>query len=63
MLNFKAGYSHIWNQYAGGTGEAHIDLGIGLQYRFSKRMSIYFQSGIMVTQEAFFSPLRFGLRF
>ena len=62
LINLKIGYNHIWNQYKNGTGTALIELGGGLNYRFSEKFGVYLQSGFMITQQTFFIPIKLGLR-
>ncbi|NPD47327.1 MULTISPECIES: hypothetical protein [unclassified Lentimicrobium] len=62
LINLKIGYNHICNQYKNGTGSALIELGGGLNYRFSEEFDIYLQSGFMITQQTFFIPIKLGLR-
>ncbi len=62
LINLKVGYNHIWNQYDNGTGTALIELGGGLNYRINADFDIYLQSGFVMMQEAFFIPVRVGLR-
>jgi len=63
IMNFKIGYSHIWNQYENGTGTALGELCIGLNYRLTEKLDIYAKSGLAMTQQALFIPNRIGVRF
>lgn len=63
ILNIELGYSHLWNQYSGGTGTAIVGAQIGLNYRITKNTSAYIQAGTLVTQQASLIPLTLGLRF
>lgn len=63
LLNIKTGYSHIWNQYADGTGSAQIEFGAGVHYQIKPRLGIFLQSGWMYSQQAVFVPLRLGVLF
>ena len=63
LLNIRAGYSHIWNQYEGGTGSALGELALGLNYKLTKNLGIYVKSGFLWTQQSKLIPVRLGLRF
>ena len=63
LLNFKLGYDHIWNQYAGGTGSAHTELGIGLNYKLTEKIGLYGKAGLVATQQAFLIPITIGVRY
>jgi hypothetical protein len=62
FINLRGGYSHIWNQYAGGTGTSLFEPGIGFNYRISNRLHVYIQSGLLFTQQSYFIPIRIGIR-
>ena len=63
LINLKTGYSHIWNQYANGTGTGFGELCVGLNYRMTEKMYVYTKSGFTMTQQSFLIPLRLGIRF
>lgn len=63
ILNTKIGYSHIWNQYENGTGTALVELGAGVNYQLYERMSVYIQSGFLLTQQSSLIPLKVGVHF
>ncbi len=63
LVNFKLGYSHIWNQYDNGTGTGLGELCIGLNYRMTEKMDIYLKSGYTMTQQSLLIPIRLGIRF
>lgn len=62
IINLKIGYNHIWNQYENGTESVIFELAGGLNYKVTKRLGIYLQSGIMSAQQSFFIPIRLGVR-
>jgi hypothetical protein len=62
-LNFRAGYSHIWNQYEGGTGTPLIEPGIGVAYRLKNKNSLLLRTSLVVTQQVAFFAVRLGLSF
>lgn len=59
-LNFRAGYSHIWNQYEGGTGTPLIEPGIGVVYRTQNKKMLLLRTSLLVTQQVAFFALRLG---
>jgi hypothetical protein len=61
VLNFKAGYNHIWNQFENGTGSALGEFGAGIKYRISNKISVHIQAGVLRTQQAQFFPIRLGI--
>ncbi len=63
LLNFKLGYDHIWNQYAGGTGSAHTELGIGLNYKLTEKIGLYGKTGLVRTQQAALVTFSIGVRY
>jgi hypothetical protein len=63
LLNMKFGYSHIWNQYDGGSGTGLVDFGGGLRYRVTQRLSIYARSGVQFAQQCVFIPVSIGVKF
>ena len=63
LINFKVGYSHIYNQYEGGTGSTMAELGGGFHYRLLPQIDIYLQSGWLLSQQVIFLPFRLGVQF
>ncbi|MDA3808040.1 MAG: hypothetical protein PF440_09040 [Thiomicrorhabdus sp.] len=63
LINLKIGYSHIWNQYQDGTGTVLSELCLGLNYRLTEKLDIYSKSGVAMTQQSLFIPIRIGFRF
>jgi hypothetical protein len=63
LLNIKAGYDHIWNQYEGGTGTAFGEFAAGVSYKLTEKLNIYLKSGILFTQQSSLIPIRIGLGF
>lgn len=63
LLNVKSGYSHIWNQYDGGTGTMHTEFGIGLNYKLTEKFGLCLKSGMLFTQQAFLIPINIGFRY
>lgn len=62
LINANMGYSHIWNQYSGGTGSVMGELTLGMSYQLSKRYDIYVKSGLLLTQQSTLFPIKIGLR-
>lgn len=63
FINLRIGYNHIYNQYENGNGSGLGELGLGLSYRISDRYSLYWKSGILVSQQSLLFPVRMGFRF
>lgn len=63
LLNIKVGYDHIWNQYEGGTGTALGEFTAGIDYKLSEKLNMFLKSGMLFTQQAFFIPIKMGIRF
>ncbi|MCB9425957.1 MAG: hypothetical protein H6584_02850 [Flavobacteriales bacterium] len=63
LINFKLGYSHIWNQYDGGTKTSLIELNLGLHHKLNNRHSISLKSGITLTQQSLLIPITLGFRY
>ncbi|MDB4025636.1 hypothetical protein N9438_03685 [Flavobacteriaceae bacterium] len=61
--NLRIGYNHIWNQYENGTGSILFELGGGIKYKLTKKLNVYLQSGILITQQSSFFPIRLGIKF
>lgn len=59
----RFGVNHIWNQYSGGSGSMQVEFGAGLNVKLSDNLDLYALSGVLFTQEAFFIPIRLGIRF
>lgn len=59
----KIGYSHLWNQYENGTGTALVEFGYGYNFQATDNIAIYLKTGILLTQQSFLIPIRFGVRF
>ncbi|MDH5609076.1 MAG: hypothetical protein OEY56_06315 [Cyclobacteriaceae bacterium] len=62
LINLKLGSNHIWNQYENGKQSVLFDLSGGLSFKFTGSYSAYFTSGLLLTQQAFLIPVRFGIR-
>lgn len=62
LVGIKAGYSHIWNQYEGGTRTGLVELLGGVRFQMGNTREIYITSGICLVQQAFVIPLRVGLQ-
>lgn len=63
LLNLKLGYSHIWNQYEGGTGTILTEFGIGINYKVTEKFGLFLKTGILLTQQSSLIPIAIGLRF
>lgn len=63
IVDFKIGYSHLFNQYENGTGTILTELNIGGNIKLSDKGRLYIKSGIMLTQQASLIPISFGYRF
>ncbi len=63
ILNLKIGYTHIWNQYDGGTGSALVEFGVGEGFRITDKLGIYLKSGLLITQQSVLIPIKMGVRF
>ncbi len=63
IVYWHAGYSHLWNQYAGGTGTFLSDLGLRVQYKFSPKVGIQASAGLLSSQQSFIRPYRIGVIF
>ena len=63
LIDLRIGHNHIWNQYDNGSGSLLAEFGIGLNYGFTDTLSVYCQSGFLLTQQCFFIPIRVGLKF
>ncbi len=63
ILNLKIGYTHIWNQYDGGTGSGLVEFGIGEGYKVTEKLNFFLKSGLLITQQSFLIPIRLGVRF
>jgi hypothetical protein len=63
LFNIKVGYDHIWNQYEGGTGTALGEFTAGIDYKLSEKLNMFLKSGMLFTQQAFFIPIKIGIRF
>tara|TARA_B110000114_G_C14925370_1_gene330209 strand:+ start:88 stop:606 length:519 start_codon:yes stop_codon:yes gene_type:complete len=61
--NLRIGYNHIWNQYENGTGDILFELGGGIKYKIIEKLNVYLQSGILITQQSSFFPVRLGIKF
>ncbi|MFT2008560.1 hypothetical protein ACMA1I_07785 [Pontibacter sp. 13R65] len=66
-LNTKKGYSQLhsqfWNRNENRTGTALVELGAGLRHRLTEKMEVYLQSGILLSQQSAFFPIRIGVHF
>lgn len=63
LVNFKLGYSHIWNQYENGTGTFLGEFGAGINYKFTDQFTMYLKTGFTITQQSLLFPIRVGFRF
>jgi hypothetical protein len=63
IVYWNIGYSHLWNQYAGGTGTLMSDVGLRLQYQISYKVAIHASTGFFHTQQSYIRPYRIGLVF
>lgn len=63
VLGVRCGYSHINNQYEGGTKTAYADLNIGIAYKCNDKLQIQLDSGLTFMQQHVFFPVRIGIRF
>jgi hypothetical protein len=63
IIYWNLGYSHLWNQYAGGTGTFLSDLGLRVNYKISQKHSIQASTGLFNTQQSFIRPYRLGIVF
>jgi len=62
LINLKFGTNHIWNQYENGQQSMMFDLSGGISFKFKGSYSAYLTSGLLLTQQAFLIPVRFGIR-
>ncbi len=62
LVNLKVGSNHIWNQYENGQQSVMFELSGGINYKLKGNFSVYIASGILLTQQAFLIPIRFGIR-
>ena len=63
LLGLKLGYDHVWNQYDGGHGSGLSEACAGINYTFNQNLDVFLKSGIRVMHDAFFVPIRLGVRF
>ena len=63
LLNLKVGYDHLWSQYEGGTGTSMAEFGLGVNYKLTENLNIFFKTGMLYTQQSLLLPLRIGIRF
>lgn len=63
IVFWNIGYSHLWNQYAGGTGTLMSDIGLRLHYQISPKLGIQASTGLFNTQQSFIRPYRIGVVF
>jgi hypothetical protein len=63
LFNLRIGYSHIWNQYADGSGTVYTELGLGLNYKIKEKFGIYIKSGMVITQQSVLIPITLGFRY
>jgi len=63
LINLKFGYSHVENQYENGTGTGLGEVCLGLNYSLTEKMGVFVKSGITLTQQSLFIPIRLGIRF
>lgn len=63
FISVRVGYSHIWNQYENGTGTPMVNPGVGVNYKISDKLGLYFKTGILFTQQSALLPLLIGIRF
>ncbi|MFA6150387.1 MAG: hypothetical protein WC716_03635 [Chitinophagaceae bacterium] len=61
FLNLTIGYSHLNNQYEGGTGSGCTSYGAGIQYRHTPNLAFSVQTGFLITQQALFYPVRLSI--
>jgi hypothetical protein len=64
-LGFRAGYSHIWNQYENGSGSFTGSFLAGIQFRLGdcSLLKLYVQSGLQYSHQALFIPVALGFQF
>lgn len=63
LINIRVGYSHLWNQYEGGTGTTLGEFDFGVNYRISEEMDVCIKFGLLYTQQSRLIPLIVGFRF
>jgi hypothetical protein len=63
LINIKAGYNHLWNQYEGGTGTEMLEASIGLNFSTSENRSLFTKIGTALMQQSILIPFRIGFRF
>ncbi len=63
LINLRIGYNQIYNQYENGNGSGLGEVGLGLNYKISEQYSLYWKSGILVSQQSLIFPIRMGFRF
>ncbi len=63
LFNLMLGYDHIWNQYENGTGSILFEPTIGVDFKVTKKISIFLRSGLLVTQQSSFLPFIIGIGF
>ena len=59
----KIGYSHLWNQYEGGTSSKYIAPGLGVVWNVSARIALELTTGFTWMQQSLLWPLEVGFRF
>lgn len=63
FVSARFGYSHLWNQYPGGSGTGLVEFGIGLMYSADSGKVFYFKTGALFMQQSLLAPLRIGMIF
>jgi hypothetical protein len=59
----NAGYSHVWNQYSGGTGSEVFELGLGGRYKLPGKHAVFLSGGSMVQHLNFYLGVKAGFTF
>jgi hypothetical protein len=57
------GYSHVWNQYSGGSGSDVWELGLGGRYKLPGKHSVFLSAGSQIQHLNFYLGVKAGFTF
>lgn len=63
LFGFRAGSTHIYNQYEGGSSSGTVEFSIGVNYRPINKLHTYLKAGVRFAHSASFTPIRIGVGF
>jgi hypothetical protein len=63
LFDFRFGYGHLWNQYEGGKGTMHTEIGLGINCKYKEKSAFYIKSGLLKTQQSLLLPVTVGFRY